>query len=310
MPALPEEVSVGELVIDDIELATVSESAGASRETSTGFESSPLGRGRFRPEGAADVEAELSIGKGRSRLQGRLNIDDTGWILNASEIVANDVPLDGLPTLLGADRPWRGRLDGTGPVRLVYSPLNGAFSATTGGRWAVKGTGARASPGHGLGRKGRLEWRRVHDVHRGRGERASASTGRSGCTSSASRWARCSTSRPRSSWCRSTGRRRPSPACRCRVTLPRFAFGAGEDAFEAIDVEATNLASQLSLTIADDLGVEIDHLRSGALTVSLSADRSIEVERLELDGVVVESGSNTVSAAGRNGGTGRLARLH
>ena len=136
LPPLPEEVSVGELVIDDFELATVSEAMGHAA-TVDRLRISSLD-GLFRPEGA-EVEATLSIGKGRSRLEGHLNADGTAWTLNASEIVANDVPLGGLPSLFGAGGTWSGSLDGTGPVRLVYSPGNGAFSATTGGRWAVNG---------------------------------------------------------------------------------------------------------------------------------------------------------------------------
>lgn len=134
LPAgLPGEVSVGELVIDGVEVATVSEALGLpvaiERLRLSSFDEV------FRPEGT-EVEADVSIGKGRSRLRGRLNLDETSWILDAG-VDANDVPLDGFPVLLGAGGAWRGTLDGTGPVRLVYTPANRAFSVATAGRWVV-----------------------------------------------------------------------------------------------------------------------------------------------------------------------------
>ena len=132
---LPGEVSVGELVIDGVELATVSEALGRPVAVEW-LRLSSLDE-VFRPEGT-EVEADISIGKGRSRLRGRLNFDETGWILDAG-VDANDVPLDGFPALLGAEGSWRGTLDGTGPVRLVYAPVDRAFSVATAGRWVADG---------------------------------------------------------------------------------------------------------------------------------------------------------------------------
>lgn len=132
---LPGEVSVGELVIDGVEFATVSEALGRPVAVEW-LRLSSLDE-VFRPEGT-EVEADISIGKGRSRLRGRLNFDETGWILDAG-VDANDVPLDGFPALLGAEGSWRGTLDGTGPVRLVYAPVDRAFSVATAGRWVADG---------------------------------------------------------------------------------------------------------------------------------------------------------------------------
>ena len=300
IPALHEEVSVGELVIDDIELATVSEALGHPANVDR-LRISSLD-GLFGPEGA-DVDAELSIGNGRSRLHGRLNVDDTGWILNASEIVANDVPLDGLPTLLGADRPSRGRLDGAGPVRLVYSPFNGAFSATTGGRWAIKGlelgladvaiSGARAdwngaafmmSSGvavNALSIDGEVG---VRELRIGVGEVLDIEAAELMVQVDASQ--------------------APEPRLSMEGHTPAVRVRGRGGAFGSVDVQATNLVSRLALIVADDFGVEIDHLRSGALAVSLSAERSIDIEHLELDRVVVESDSNAVSAT--TGTAGRV----
>lgn len=132
---LPGEVSVGELVIDGVEFATVSEAFGRPVAIEW-LRLSSLDE-VFRPEGT-EVEADISIGKGRSRLRGRLDFDETGWILDAG-VDANDVPLDGFPALLGAEGSWRGTLGGTGSVRLVHAPANRAFSVATAGRWVVDG---------------------------------------------------------------------------------------------------------------------------------------------------------------------------
>ena len=135
--ALPDDVSVGELVIEGVELGAISVSAGHAVAIDW-LRVASLDEA-LRPEGA-EVEANLSVGDGRARLHGRISLDDSGWILSG-EISANEVPLEGLPDLLGAGGSWRGRLGGAGPVRVVYSPNNGAFSATTRGRWAVDGLG-------------------------------------------------------------------------------------------------------------------------------------------------------------------------
>ena len=135
--ALPGDVSIGELVIDGVELGAVSEAAGHAVAIDW-LRVASLDQA-LRPEGA-EVEARLSVGDGRARLHGQINLDESGWILNG-EVSAHEVPFEGLPALLGAGGSWRGRLGGAGPVRVVYSPSSGAFSTTTRGRWAIDGPG-------------------------------------------------------------------------------------------------------------------------------------------------------------------------
>ena len=292
-PGLPQEVSVGELVIDDIELVTVSEALGHPA-TVDWLRISSLD-GVFRPEGA-EVEADLSIGKGRTRLHGRLNLEDTGWILNASEIVANDVPLDGLPTLLGADGPWRGRLDGTGPARLVYSPLNGALSATTGGRWAVKGLELGLAQVTVSG--ARADWNgAAFMMASGDAVNALSVDGEVGVHELRIEVGDLLDIEAAELMLRVDASQAPEPRLSMQGHAPAIRLRGKGGAFEAVDALATNLVSQLALTVADDFGVEVDRLKSGALTVNLPAARSIDIAQIELDRVVVESDSNAVVAA-------------
>ena len=292
MSALPEHVSVREFVIDDIELATVSAALGHPA-TVDWLRVSSLD-GVFRPEGAV-VEVDVSIGKGHSRLHGRVNLDDAGWILNASEIVANDVPLDGLSTLLGADGSWQGSLNGTGPVRLVYSPINGAFSATSGGRWAINGL-ERGFADVAISCE-RADWDgAVFVMSSGDAMNALSVDGEIGMRGlhievgdlldidAAELMVHVDASQ--------------GPALRLSMEshAPAVRFRGKAGALEAVDAEATDLVSRLALTIADDIGVEVDRLNAAALAVSLPADRSIDIEQLEMDSMVVELNSNTVTA--------------
>ena len=291
--ALPGDVSVGELVIRGVEFAAMSEAL----ERPVAIDSLRISSldEVFRPEGA-EIEADLIIGKGRTRLQGRLNLDDAGWVLDAADIVANDVPIGGLPALLGAGGSWRGRLDGAGPVRVAYSPGEGAFSATTGGRWAIEGlelgvaqvaiSGARAdwdgaafltSSGdavRALGVDGEVALRElrmdVADVLEIRAPELVLVVDAS-----------------------------QAPETRLSMAghVPEARLEGKGGAFEAVGAEVTNLVSQLALTFARDVGIEIDRLKSSGLAVRLPAGRSIDVEQFELERVVVESGTNVVSAA-------------
>ena len=290
---LPEEVSVGELVIDGVELATMSEALGRPVAIDS-LRISSVDK-VFRPEGA-EVEADFTIGKGRSRLQGRLNLDDTGWILNAAEIVANDVPLDGLPALLGADGSWRGRLVGAGPLRLVYSPVNGAFSATTGGRWAIEGlelgtarvaiSGARADwdgaaflmfsgdAVDALSVDGEVALRELRiDVVDVLEIEASELVLQVDASQA------------------------PETRLSVESNIPLVRLIGKGGAFEAVDAEATNVVSQGALTITDDVGLEVDWLKSRSLAVKLPADRSIDIDQIELGRVVFDGGTNIVSTA-------------
>lgn len=294
MPAaLPEEMSVGELVIDGIELVTVSEALGHPA-TIDWLRISSLD-GVFRPEGA-EVEADLFIGDGRSRLRGHLNLEETGWILNAAEIVANDIPLDGLPTLLGADGSWRGRLDGAGPAQLVYSPVNGAFSATTGGRWAIEGLELGHAHVQVLG--ARADWNGTAFVtFSGDAVDGLSVDGEIGVRELRIDVIDMLEVEAAELLLRVDASQAPEPRLSAEGHIPMVRLTGKGGAFEAVDAEATNLVSQVALRIADDIGVEVDWLKSNALTVTLPADRSIDIERIELDRVVVESASNVVTAA-------------
>ena len=290
--ALPEEVSVGELVIEEVELTTVSETLG--RPVRIDWLRIASLNDAFRPDGA-EVEAELSIDKGRFKLQGRLNLDATGWILDVG-IGASEIPIDGFPALLGSDGSWRGRLDGSGPVRLVYSPVNGAFSVTTGGRWAVHGLEVRLADGVISG--ARADWdgaafmvfsRDVVDAlsvdAEVRMRELEVDFVDALQVGAAELMLRIDASHA------------PAPRLLVAGDSPAVRFSAKGDAFETIDAEATHLDLQVAFTFADDLGIEIDRLTSNALTAQLPVGRSIDMEQIELEHVVVESHANAVSAA-------------
>ena len=286
--ALPEQVSIGELVIEEVALVSISETLGRP-VTIDRLRISSLDD-VFRPEGA-EVRAEASIGEGRSSLRGRLGFDATDWSLDA-EVGANDVPLDGLPALPGAGGSWRGKLHGAGPVRLVHAPDNGAFSATIGGRWAVDGpelalagaliSGARADwdgaafitfSGDALDALGVDAETGLRGVRVDVGDVLEVETPELVLRIEASQapGARLSVE----------GR---SPAVR--------ASGRG-GAFEAIEAEATNLVSRVALTLAGEAGIEIDRLTSDALSAKLPDGRTIDTERIVLARGAVESGMTT-----------------
>ena len=290
---LPEEVSVGELVVDGIELATVSEALGHPA-TVDWLRISSLD-GVFRPDGA-EIEADLSIGNGRSRLQGRLNLDETGWILNAAKVVANDVPLDGLPAVLGTGGSWRGRLDGAGPVRLVYSPSNGAFSATAGGAWAIEGLELGLAQVEILG--ARADWNgAAFMMSSGDAVNALSVDGEVGFRELRIDVADMLEVQAAELVLQVDASQAPEPRLAVEAQAPAARFEVRGGPFDGLDAEATNLVSQVALTIADDIGIEVDWLKSSALVVKLPADRSIDIEKIELESVVVEPGSNLVSAA-------------
>ena len=291
--ALPEEVSVGELVIDDIELTTISQALGHPA-TVDWLRISSLD-GVFRPEGT-EVEAELSIGKGRSWLHGRLNLDDTGWILNASEIVANDVPLDGLPTLLGADGSWRGRLDGAGPVRLVYSPVNGAFSATTGGRWAIEAL--ELGLAHVAISGARADWNgAAFMMFSGDVVDTLSVEGEVGLREFQMDVADALDVEATEISLKVDASQAPETRLSVEGHIPAARVQGKGGVFESVDAQATQIDSRVALTIADGLGIEVERLKTNALNVKLPADRSVDVEQFELERVVFETGSSVVSAA-------------
>ena len=291
--ALHEDVSVGELVIGGVELATMSEALGGPVAIDS-LRISSLDE-VFRPEGT-EVEADFTIGEGRATLQGRLDLDDAGWILNAAEVVANNVPLDGLSALFGADGSWRGRLDGTGPVRLVYSPVNGAFSATTGGRWAIEGLELEVAPVAISG--ARADWNGVVFLtFSGDAVDALGVDGEVALRELRMDVADVLEIEAPELMARVDASQAPETRLMVAGHVPEARFDGKGGAFEAVGAEATNLVSQVALTFGHDIGVEVDRLKSSRLAVKLPADRSIDVEQLELERVVVESGTNVISAA-------------
>ena len=293
MPAaLPEEISVGELSIDSVELATISEALGRP-VTIDWLRISSLDE-MFR-SGGTKVEADLSIGEGRSRLEGRLNFDDTGWILDA-EIGANDISLDGLPALFGADGTWRGRLDGSGPVRLVYSPANGAFSATTGGRWAIDelGFGLEQVAISGA----RADWDGAAFIaFSGDAVDMLSANGEVGLRELQVDIVDVLEVEATELLLHVDVSQAPEAHLWVDGDIPVVRLNGKGGAFEAVGAEAIQLVSQVALTFSDDVEIEVDRLKSNALTVQLPADRSIAMEQIELDRVVVESVTHVVSAA-------------
>ena len=290
--ALPEEVSVGDLVIDEVELVSISETLGRP-VTIDWLRISSLDD-VFRPEGA-EVQADVSIGKGRSKLQGRIGLDATDWILNA-EVGANDVPLDGLPALLGAGGSWRGRLDGSGPVRLVYAPGNGAFSATISGRWAVDGpelglAGALISGA-------RADWDGAAFItFSGDAVDALSADVEIGLREVRVDVVDVLQAETAELMLRIDASQAPETRLSVEGRSPTVRVSGKGGVFEAIDAEATNLVSQIALTFADDVEFEVDRLASNALAATLPNGRSIGMERIALERAAVESGTNAVSAA-------------
>jgi len=289
---LPKEVSVGEFVIDDVELATISE-ALRHPVTIDWLRISSLDDA-FRPEGA-EVQADASVGQGRSRLQGRLSFDATGWILDA-EVSASDIPLDGIPALLGAIGSWRGSLDGSGPLRLVYSPINRAFSTTSGGRWAIEGLEFGLADTAIAG--ARVDWDgaafiavsgnivdalsvdaevRLHELEVGVVDVLDVEATEVMLAVDASQ--------------------APAPRLILEGNSPSVRISGKGDAIGAIAAEATNLVSLTALTFSDGLGIEVDWLAADALVATLPSGRSIDIDRLELERIAAEPDAGALSAA-------------
>ena len=287
---LPGGVSIGALVVADVELATLSEALG--RPVAVDWLRVSSIDEALRA-GGAEVEAHIAVGAGRWVLQGRLNLDATGWILDA-DANATDVPLDGIPEVLGADGSWRGSLDGTGPVRLVYSPVNGAFSATADGRWAIDGLefgldGTEVSAARvdwdgvafmvfSVGTVGALSVDvevGVHDMHLDVGDALQAGADALMLKIDASQ----------------------ASATRLSISgeSPEVRFGGKTGAFEGVEAEVTSLASLGALTFDDGVGIELDRLTAGALALRAPGSRSVDAEQIVLERAAVELKEGVVS---------------
>ena len=289
--ALPGDVSIGALVVAEVELAMLTEALGHP-VTIDWLRISSIDEA-FRP-GGAEIEAHIAVGGGRCELQGRLNLDATGWILDA-DADAKGVPLGGFPEVLGADGSWRGRLDGSGPVRLVYSPINGAFSATGDGRWAIDelefgldGTEVSAARADWDGvafmafSEGAVDALSVdvevglHDMDVDVDDALQVGADELMLQIDASQ----------------------ASATRLSISgdSPEIRFSGKGGAFEGIEAEGTNLASLVALTFADGIGIEVDRLTADALATRLPAGRSVDAERIALERAVVGLDESVVSA--------------
>ena len=290
--ALPGDVSIGALVVGEVELATLSEALG--RPVTIDWLRVSSIDDAFRPDGA-EVEARIAVGAGRCELQGRLNLDAASWILD-SRADANDVPLDGFPEVLGAGGSWRGRLDGSGPVRLVYSPVNGAFSATADGRWAVDGLefgldGTEVSAA-------RADWSGAAFMVFSEGAVASlsvdAEVGLRDMDVDIGEALRIGADEIMLQV-------DASQASATRLSIsgdsPEVRLSGKDGAFEGIEAQATNLASLVALTFADGVGIEVDRLTAGTLATRLPAGRSVDAGQIALERAVVGLNENVVSVA-------------
>ena len=321
---LPGEVSIGELVIDDVELGAISEAAGHP-VTIDRLRVASLDRA-LRPEGT-EVEASLSVGAGRAGLQGRISLDGAAWILTG-EVSADEVPFEGLPALLGASGSWRGRLGGAGPVRVVYSPASGASSTTTRGRWAVDGLelGLGFSPGlrPGNGPVPGSEPGTKPEPETGPGPgpaRADLSVARADWNGTAflsvyenaleglSVDGELGLREPRiriderfdleatELMLRIDASRTPETRVTVDGRIPELRANGTGGAFAAVGVEAANLASRIVLTLDDVAEADVEELTISALDVRLPAGRSIDAQQITLRHAVFAGDTEVMSAA-------------
>lgn len=287
--ALADELDVGEFTIENVALAEFSDLLG--RPVAVERLRLESLADLFRPEGTA-VQAELSIGAGSTRVDGRVTSGAAGWILDAA-VSVESVPLDGFSALFDVDGRLRGTLDGSGPVRVVHSPATDAFSATTGGRWKVDGLEAdlpdaftlRAQvDGEGsafivlLGDV--VDTLSVDATLRVRGLEVEAANAFEAEAADV------------------TLRIAASQALSTRVsvegTSPEVRVRGASGAFDA---KAGQVTAQLALSVANGAEVEVDRLESGTLAVRLHHGGAIAVSRMELEGLFFDPVRNVLSAA-------------
>ena len=290
--ALPGDVSIGELVIDGVELGAISEAAGHAVAIDW-LRVASLDRA-LRPEGT-EVEASLSVGDGRARLHGRINLDESGWILNG-EVSAHEVPFEGLPALLGAGGSWRGRLGGAGPVRVVYSPDSGAFSTTTRGRWAIDGLGLGHAQVDLSG--ARADWNGTAFLMFSEDAVEGLSVdGEVGLREPRIEIHEMFDLEATELMLRVDASRTPETRVTVDGRIPVLRVNGTGGAFEAAGVEAANLVSRIVLTFADAVEADVEKLTISTLDVQLPAGRSIDVEQVALERGVVAWDTDAVSAA-------------
>ena len=307
---LPGDVSIGEFVIDDVELGAISEAAGHPVAIDR-LRVASLDRA-LRPEGT-EVEANLSVGAGGARLQGRISLDGAAWILNG-EVSAHEVPFEGLPALLGTGGSWRGRLGGAGPVRVVYSPTSGASSTTTRGRWAVDGLGIGLEFGPGFGPGIGIEPKPGPaqadlSVARADWNGTAFLTFSGDAVEGLSVDGELGLREPRIAIDESfdleatelmlhlDASRTPETRVTVDGRIPALRANGTGGAFEAVGVEAASLASRIVLTFGDVVEAEVETLTISALDVQLPADRSIDAQQITLERGVFAGDTDVVSAA-------------
>ena len=290
--ALPGDVSIGELVVDGVELEAISEAAGHA--VAIDWLRVASMDDALRPEGT-EVEASMSVGDGRARLHGRINLDESGWILGG-EVSANDVPFEGLPALLGAGGSWRGRLGGAGPVRVVYAPDSGAFSATTRGRWAIDGLGLGLAQIDLSG--ARADWNGTAFLVFSEDAVEGLSVhGEVGLREPRIEIAGVLDMEATELMLRVDASRTPQTRVTVDGRIPVLRFDGKGGALEAVGAEASNLASRAVLTVADAVEADVEALTINTLDVQLPAGRSIDMERVSIERGVVAWDADVVSAA-------------
>ena len=292
--ALPGDVSIGELVVDGVELGAISDAAGHAVAIDW-LRVASLDRA-LRPEGT-EVEASLSVGDGRARLHGRINLDESGWILGG-EVSAHEVPFEGLPTLLGAGGSWRGRLGGAGPVRVVYSPGSGAFSTTTRGRWAIDGLGLGLEHAQVDLSGARADWNgTAFLVFSEDAVEGLSVDGEVGLREPRIEIDGMFDLEATELVLRVDASRTPETRVTVDGRIPVLRVNGTGGAFEEIGVEAANLVSRIVLTFADAVEADVEQLTINTLDVQLPAGRSIGVERGALERGAVAWDTDAVSAA-------------
>ena len=287
--ALAEGLDVGEFTIEKVELAAISEALGRP----VAIDRLWLGSlaDLFRPEGTA-VKATLLIGEGRSQVDGRLSSSESGWILDAS-IDTEGVPLDGFAAMFGVDGQWRGALDGSGPVRFVYSPASDAFSATAAGRWTVDGLEAGFADTVTVRTRadgeGTVFVVLLGDVVDTLSVDATFSlTGLDVVVADAYEAEAAEV----------TLRIDASQALATRISIegnsPEVRIRGADGAFGA---RAGQVSTQAALSFANGTGIEVDRFESGTLAAKLRGGGSVDVSRLKLERAVFDQGARTLSGA-------------
>ena len=292
--ALPGDVSIGELVVDGVELGAISEAAGHAVAIDW-LRVASLDQA-LRPEGT-EVEASVSVGDGRARLHGRINLDESGWILGG-EVSAHEVPFEGLPALLGAGGSWRGRLGGAGPVRVVYSPGSGAFSTTTRGRWAIDGLGLGLEHAQVDLSGARADWNgTAFLVFSEDAVEGLSVDGEVGLREPRIEIDGMFDLEATELMLRVDASRTPKTRVTVDGRIPALRVTGTGGAFEAVGVEAANLVSRVVLTFADAVEADVEELTINTLDVQMPAGRSIGVERVALESGAVAWDTDVVSAA-------------